>query len=77
MESSVAALILNASALGILGYHLLVGLPKAAASVAAMQKELMTFFAAQAAADRAAFQQRCQTIADVLDKHLCERNPHP
>lgn len=73
MDASIATLILNASALGILGYHLLVGLPTMLKEIARMQQTMMEFFARQAEVDRMEFSKRAQMIADQLARLTAER----
>lgn len=80
MDPSVIAVIMNGGALGILGYHLLWGLPSMMTMMMKEQQTERIFWATQADRDRAAFAERAALIAaavrtreDVLDARAVAR----
>lgn len=71
--------VMNAGALAILGYHLLVGLPKLFERLAADHRALVEMLHAASAADRQSFEQRAagieEEIRQLRDKATCKYQP--
>lgn len=57
---------INAGALGILGYHLLVGLPRLFDAINASHKLIVESLFGDAAADRAGFEARAKGIEEEI-----------
>ena len=82
MDASNVALVLNASALGILGYHLLISLPQLVATLAEMQTAAHKFVAEQAHKDREAISlandrihSRLDRIVELMGGQFCDDGP--